>query len=167
MLPPSGDHRAWRPPRRAPEICRGVPPSAGASHRLLVRLFAFRSVVVTVYTTHCPSGEICGSDTRSSERNSSIAMARPPFCAASGAGTRRTAARQEIVAGLITGFLGICRRRMLPRRARGRNRRPSTRGTCDVLILVKGVRMGGWGFPPHGTSTSTWMSHGYRHRQGK
>src|SRR5690349_6383851 len=63
MVFPSGDHtgeESWL----LCVSCAGAPPEVEMSQMLLALQFASMSGVATVYATHFPSGEICGSATR-------------------------------------------------------------------------------------------------------
>ncbi len=68
----------------------GAEPSAGTSQTSALRLPAARSVVVRTNATHLPSGDSCGSPTRTVRRLSSIVMGR-----AANAGTEKNGGREK------------------------------------------------------------------------
>src|SRR5213594_5123194 len=81
---PSGDQRGWRSEPAPPVSCRDLPVATSTTHTRETLRLSWSDGVDTVYATHLPSGESCGSLTAFSARKSSKLMAR--FCAATNVG---------------------------------------------------------------------------------
>src|SRR6185437_16048382 len=75
-------------------ICRSLLPSMLTIQMCELALSSFASVVPTVYATHWPSGEICGSLTLRKRVRSSSFIGCRAVCAASELASARTSSRE-------------------------------------------------------------------------
>src|SRR5436309_15234777 len=58
---PSGDHRGWRSEPGPPVSCRDLPVATSTTQTRETLRLSWSDGVETVYATHLPSGESCGS----------------------------------------------------------------------------------------------------------
>src|SRR5216117_81920 len=58
---PSGDQRGWRSEPGPPVSCRAFPAATSTTQTRDTLRLSWSDGVETVYATHCPSGESCGS----------------------------------------------------------------------------------------------------------
>src|SRR5690349_21027873 len=73
---PSGDQRGWRSEPGPPVRERDLPVATSATHTRDTLRLSWSDGIETVYATHLPSGESCGSPTDFSAMKSSKVMAR-------------------------------------------------------------------------------------------